>query len=414
MASVQTEVRELVEYIRSLGFQCAIEKDGHWHVYKNGKPVMKPGGAPVTLPGTPSDSKWRPNTISMLKAAKVIEDDPLKLHQRELARRDPEAKAAREQARALLLEQKQREEARKPSERQLRIRDAINETLAVLHSRGAQADFVRLAHTTATAKGMRVPKSPDALRAALQRLRTTEYHTADWLLDVFEVTLHDLGAVPAPQEKGKEMTKPEVTPPARSDELTVEFLTRIKSGEYETRIVGLERPGRRLEGGKCQCGCGALAVDLRGLKAHVRAAHIEAKCPDCNKWMPSTGIVMHRKWEAKRLGLPDFPVGAKAKSLRKEAEKIQAEIDKSLPVREPVEIEKSPPVAVPAEKMQELIDGKGITVGRDGPSQVRVSIEALEDLKALFYVQGVLDGVQHKEAAQRLEPLIARAVASIT
>src|SRR5947207_12307002 len=67
MASVQTEVRELVDAIRSEGFQCAIERDGHWHIYRHGRPVLKQHGGPVTLPSSPSDARWRDNTIAMLR-----------------------------------------------------------------------------------------------------------------------------------------------------------------------------------------------------------------------------------------------------------------------------------------------------------------------------------------------------------
>lgn len=76
MASVNAEVQSIIKDIRDFGFEVEIGGK-HAKVYKRGVPVLLEGksGAPVTLPLTPSDSRWRDNLIGQLRRAKVVPKD---------------------------------------------------------------------------------------------------------------------------------------------------------------------------------------------------------------------------------------------------------------------------------------------------------------------------------------------------
>lgn len=98
MSSVQQELREILDALEARGF-TARSSDGHYKIFYGNQPVMwKPNpdedvALPVTLPGTPSDARWRENTIAMLIRAKLLDDDPKKEGQRGLTPEDEERRA---------------------------------------------------------------------------------------------------------------------------------------------------------------------------------------------------------------------------------------------------------------------------------------------------------------------------------
>lgn len=104
MSSVQQDLREILDALEERGF-TARNTDGHYKIYYGDRPVMfKPNPdedlqIPVTLPGTPSDARWRENTVAMLIRAKLLDDDPKKAGQRGLTPEDEERREAEREER---------------------------------------------------------------------------------------------------------------------------------------------------------------------------------------------------------------------------------------------------------------------------------------------------------------------------
>ena len=84
MASVQAEVRELVDAIRANGFQVEMPQGGRAEakIFYHGEPALSDTGVPLTLHTTPSDHRWRENEVARLKRAGVLQEDPKKAGQR--------------------------------------------------------------------------------------------------------------------------------------------------------------------------------------------------------------------------------------------------------------------------------------------------------------------------------------------
>lgn len=102
--SAQKELRELVRAVEERGFTVEPTGGGHQKILYKGVPVQqgdpddRSTWKPVTLPSTPSDSRWRENTVSMLIRAHVLEEDPFRAGQAGLSDDEVEARAnAREQ-----------------------------------------------------------------------------------------------------------------------------------------------------------------------------------------------------------------------------------------------------------------------------------------------------------------------------
>ena len=57
MSKRQREVEEIVEEARRQGWRCVLRANGHWQ-------CLAPNGVGIVpIAGTPSDHKWRDNTI---------------------------------------------------------------------------------------------------------------------------------------------------------------------------------------------------------------------------------------------------------------------------------------------------------------------------------------------------------------
>lgn len=234
MASVQAEVRELVDAIRSGGFQCAIERDGHWHVYRHGRPVLREHGGPVTLPSSPSDARWRENTITMLRDAKVLSVDPRKEDQIRLAKRDPELHQLREDMR-------QRMEPRTPTrpgrpvadERTKLIRARV---VAALEQLGdTRAEFVRFAIKVGKSKGMKVWGSEASGQQVMFDLIQRDLRVSRNSLDLLEAALAEIGAAPVeapPTTEAPpvaETKEPKTRRPSAQDPRLPDLRIRIKA-----------------------------------------------------------------------------------------------------------------------------------------------------------------------------------------
>ena len=97
MTNVQKEVGEIIQAVEDRGFDVKLTEGGHYKVYYEGKAVLiedAPGDATsrrsVTIPATPSDPRWRENTVADLKRARVLDEDPKKAGQQGLTPEDEE------------------------------------------------------------------------------------------------------------------------------------------------------------------------------------------------------------------------------------------------------------------------------------------------------------------------------------
>lgn len=102
MASVQAEVKELVDAIRANGYQVEMPRGGapDAKIFYKGEPVLSAEGPPLTLHTTPSDHRWRKNAVTRLIRAGVLQEDPKKAGMRAQTSnrpdpRDPGIAAAR-------------------------------------------------------------------------------------------------------------------------------------------------------------------------------------------------------------------------------------------------------------------------------------------------------------------------------
>lgn len=65
------EVRELVAEAERQGWRCELRKNGHWMMFP--PDVTKP---PVSVAGTPSDHRWKANTIAKMRRAGFVWPPP--------------------------------------------------------------------------------------------------------------------------------------------------------------------------------------------------------------------------------------------------------------------------------------------------------------------------------------------------
>jgi hypothetical protein len=64
------EVGELVREAAQQGWRCELRKSGHWLMFPpNGMP-------PVAVAGTPSDHRWKANTIAKMRRAGFVWPPP--------------------------------------------------------------------------------------------------------------------------------------------------------------------------------------------------------------------------------------------------------------------------------------------------------------------------------------------------
>jgi hypothetical protein len=88
---MNAEVAELLREVRSYGFATVMKPSGHYHLYHGADHVVDANG-PITIPSTPSDNRWEPNTRARLRRAKVL--PAAKLERPERERRPKPAKVA--------------------------------------------------------------------------------------------------------------------------------------------------------------------------------------------------------------------------------------------------------------------------------------------------------------------------------
>jgi hypothetical protein len=64
--SMRKDVREFIRVLEAHGL--AVEPTaGHYHVYRDGKPLRKENGMPFTLPFSPDTTRWRKTAVNGLR-----------------------------------------------------------------------------------------------------------------------------------------------------------------------------------------------------------------------------------------------------------------------------------------------------------------------------------------------------------
>lgn len=64
--AMRKEVREFIRRLEAVG--CTVEATpGHYHVFRDGKPLRKANGMPFTLPFSPDTTRWRKAAILDLR-----------------------------------------------------------------------------------------------------------------------------------------------------------------------------------------------------------------------------------------------------------------------------------------------------------------------------------------------------------
>ena len=63
---MRKDVREFIRLLESHGFTVE-PTPGHYHVYRDGKPLRKENGMPFTLPFSPDTTRWRRTALNDLR-----------------------------------------------------------------------------------------------------------------------------------------------------------------------------------------------------------------------------------------------------------------------------------------------------------------------------------------------------------
>ena len=63
---MRKDVREFIRRLEAAGLEVE-STPGHYHVWRNGKPLRKENGMPVTLPFSPGTTRWRKTAILELR-----------------------------------------------------------------------------------------------------------------------------------------------------------------------------------------------------------------------------------------------------------------------------------------------------------------------------------------------------------
>lgn len=371
MATVQTEVRDLVAHVRSLGWIVRLGADNHYYVERpDGKPAMV-DGRPFSMGATPSDVRWRANAVAAMKRGGIIQEDPRKLEQMSLAKRDPELKRQRDEARRQLA--RAGNITLEPiSSRQAHVAQLVR--LALEHIDNHQ-ELGDLALRTAKAKGIKAPESASINNANLERLLEGRV-VGNYVLRMYEEVLKDLGAwkpYATPKAETKEPTVPQETTQART----------VKVSDYiekygETARVSKDSVAAQIDGG-WRCECGHVAPDLRGIAAHLRS-YITAACPECGVRMGVSGLGPHRRFCTQT----------------KEEEKVAR----------PRKVD-----SVPAPEPEPVVEA-AIPVAPTGLSPE----DQLEVVKHIAFAHGVLDqvgSVAAKRAHEGLTKVLAKVLATV-
>lgn len=263
MTNVQNEVGEIVEAITARGF--TVEPSGDHHkVYYNGQVVLieeVPGDTTsrraVTIPSTPSDSRWRENLMAQLKRARVLDEDPKDVGQRGLTPEDEERREAEraererkqaetEQARTAQSEQaKSRAEvAAALRERAERILGPIGVWKTVQGSGGGQprrsiGEASRVAYAWAeTSRIEPRPASAESTYMTFKKLFDAAGGLSDASANIigrfldeletggadryFELLRETLGITAGPEEDGEAVEPPAPKPPTAVEPLPTE------------------------------------------------------------------------------------------------------------------------------------------------------------------------------------------------
>jgi hypothetical protein len=284
-SSAQKELKQLVKAIEARGFTVE-PSNGHQKIYMGGKVVQfeeTPGDPtsrkPITLPSTPSDPRWRDNTVSMLIRWRVLEENPFRDdqgglsedEQEERARAREEREQRKEEAKLARQAQSEEEKDRMAPTRELRERaERVLEPLGVWkigdQNRGAPAsrrslsEAARVAYSLAGHKGITIPPSFNAAYMSMRKLflGEGEIRERDWietLLDelegardpirlYFELLREELG-IEEGGPKGEEPVEPEdeAEPPAaepleidaEDDERVRQLRERLGQAEEDRR-----------------------------------------------------------------------------------------------------------------------------------------------------------------------------------
>ena len=64
--AMRKDVREFIRRLEAVGLTVEATP-GHYHVYRDGKPLRKENGMPFTLPFSPDTTRWRRSAIVELR-----------------------------------------------------------------------------------------------------------------------------------------------------------------------------------------------------------------------------------------------------------------------------------------------------------------------------------------------------------
>ena len=64
--AMRKDVREFIRRLEAVGLTVEATP-GHYHVYRDGKPLRKANGMPFTLPFSPDTTRWRKTAINDLR-----------------------------------------------------------------------------------------------------------------------------------------------------------------------------------------------------------------------------------------------------------------------------------------------------------------------------------------------------------
>ena len=74
---MRKDVREFIRQLETVGLTVEA-KPGHYHVFRDGKPLRKANGMPFTLPFSPDTTRWRRTAILDLRklGIELLEEAP--------------------------------------------------------------------------------------------------------------------------------------------------------------------------------------------------------------------------------------------------------------------------------------------------------------------------------------------------
>lgn len=192
MPAVNAEVQDIIKDIRDFGFEVEIGGK-HAKVYKRGTPVLfeKNHGVqePVTIPLTPSDSRWRDNLLAHLRRAKVVP----KNYGRNGS--GPRTDLSREEKVRIYNAAKS---AASEERRERRVKPLQARLARILEDLGAKrVELVRLAMESAEKKDAWRPKTmASATTSLIELLKGAPHGMSDKTLDFWENIADELDGAP--------------------------------------------------------------------------------------------------------------------------------------------------------------------------------------------------------------------------